>query len=75
MGNSFKCLSQGHSDALPHRELNQGFATFRLLALRLYQLSYAATILTTVILDRVSSESLFKLMTFCLLFSNIIWIF
>jgi len=32
VGNSIKCLSQGHSDALPHRELNQGFATFRLLA-------------------------------------------
>jgi len=30
--NSIKCLSQGHSDALPHRESNQGFATFRLLA-------------------------------------------
>jgi len=25
VGNSFKCLSQGHSDALPHRESNQGF--------------------------------------------------
>jgi len=31
MENSIKCLSQGHSDALPHRESNQGFATFRLL--------------------------------------------
>jgi len=37
------CLSQEHSDALPHRESNQGFATFRLLARRLYELSYAAT--------------------------------
>jgi len=42
VGNSIKCLSQGHSDALLHRESNQGFATFRLLARRLYQLSYAA---------------------------------
>jgi len=33
--NSIKCLSQGHSNALPHRELSQGFATFRLLAQRL----------------------------------------
>jgi len=39
VGNSIKCLYQGHSDALPHRESNQGFATFRLLARRLYQLS------------------------------------
>jgi len=31
MGNSNKCLSQRYSDALPHRESNQGFATFRLL--------------------------------------------
>jgi len=36
------CLSQGHNDALPHRESNEVFATFRLLARRLYQLSYAA---------------------------------
>jgi len=41
VGNSIKCLSQGHSDALPHRESSQGFATFRLLACRLYQLSKA----------------------------------
>jgi len=34
MRNSIKCLSQGHSDALPHRELSQGFTTFRLLARR-----------------------------------------
>jgi len=32
VGNSIKCLSQGHSDALPHRQSNQDFATFRLLA-------------------------------------------
>jgi len=32
VGNSIKCLSQGHSDALPHRESNQGFAIFWLLA-------------------------------------------
>jgi len=32
MENSIKCLSQGHSDMLLHRESNQGFATFRLLA-------------------------------------------
>jgi len=38
VGNSIKCLCQGHSDELPHRESNQGFATFRLLARRLYQL-------------------------------------
>jgi len=25
VGNSIKCLSQGHSDALPHRKSNQGF--------------------------------------------------
>jgi len=28
VGNSIKCLSQGHSDALPHRESSQGLATF-----------------------------------------------
>jgi len=33
MENSIKCLSEGHSDALPHRESKQGFATFRLLAI------------------------------------------
>jgi len=38
VGNIIKCLSQGHSDALPHRESNQGFITFRLLARRLYRL-------------------------------------
>jgi len=38
---SIKCfLSQGHSDALPHRESNQVFANFWLLARRLFQLSY-----------------------------------
>jgi len=42
VGNSIKCLSQGQSDALLHRESNQGFATFRLLAWRLYHLSYPA---------------------------------
>jgi len=33
VGNSIKCLSQRHSDALPHRESTryQGYATFRLL--------------------------------------------
>jgi len=36
VGNSIKCLSQGHSNAL------QSFATFRLLAWHLYQLSHAA---------------------------------
>jgi len=40
--NGIKCLSQGHSDALPYREFNQVFATFRLLTRHLYQLSYAA---------------------------------
>jgi len=30
--NSIKCLFQGHSDALPHRDSNQDVATFRLLA-------------------------------------------
>jgi len=39
MGNSIKCLSQWHSDALPHRVSNQGFATFRLLARRSTNLS------------------------------------
>jgi len=39
VGNSIKCLSQGHSDALLYRESNQGFATFRLLARHLYQLA------------------------------------
>jgi len=34
VGNSIKCLTHRHSDALPHRELNQEFATFRLLAWR-----------------------------------------
>jgi len=31
MWNSMKCLSQGHSDDLPHRELNQDFKTCLLL--------------------------------------------
>jgi len=39
MRNSIKCLSQGQSDAIPHRESNQGFATIRLLALRLILLT------------------------------------
>jgi len=38
VGTSIKCLSQGHSEALPHWESNQDFATFLLLARRLYQL-------------------------------------
>jgi len=41
MGNSTKCLSQGHSDALLHQKSNQGFVTFRLLSRRLYQLRHA----------------------------------
>jgi len=40
VGNSIKCLSQGHSDTLPHWKSNQSFATFWLLARRLYQLSH-----------------------------------
>jgi len=32
--NSIKCLSQVHSNALPHRVSNQSFTTFRLLARR-----------------------------------------
>jgi len=32
VGNSIKCLSQEHCDAQPHRESNQGFAAFWLLA-------------------------------------------
>jgi len=36
VGNSIKCLFQEYSDALPHRESNQGFATIRLLVRRLY---------------------------------------
>jgi len=43
VGNSIKYLSQGHSDAQLQRKLNQGFATFRLLARRLYQLSLEDT--------------------------------
>jgi len=42
VGNSIKCLSQGHSNALSHRELNQSFTTFRLLAQQLNHV--AATI-------------------------------
>jgi len=34
VGNSIKGLSQRYSHALPHRESNQVFATFRLLARR-----------------------------------------
>jgi len=34
VGNSIKCLSYVHSDALPHRESTQSFTTFRLLAQR-----------------------------------------
>jgi len=30
----YKGWDVGHNDALPHRESNQGFAPFRLLALR-----------------------------------------
>jgi len=37
VGNSIKCLSQGDSDALLHRESNLSFATFPLLVHRLYQ--------------------------------------
>jgi len=37
--NSIKCLSQGHRDALSHRKSSEGFATFRLLGRRLYQLT------------------------------------
>jgi len=40
--NGYKCLSQGYSNVLPHRESNQRFTIFRLLAQRLYQLSDAA---------------------------------
>jgi len=40
VGNSIMRLSQGYSEALTHRESNKVFATFRLLARRLYQLSY-----------------------------------
>jgi len=36
MGNSIKCIYQGHSNALPHRESDQGFATFRLNSPSLY---------------------------------------
>jgi len=32
VGNSIKCRSHGHSDALPHREWKRGFATSQLLA-------------------------------------------
>jgi len=42
VGNSIKYLSQQQSDALPHWEFYQGFATFRLLAWCLYHLSHAA---------------------------------
>jgi len=42
MENSIKCLSEGHNNALTHQVMNQGFATFRLLAWCLYQLSYTA---------------------------------
>jgi len=34
VGNSIKCLSQGYSDALPHRDSNQRFASFPLPARR-----------------------------------------
>jgi len=44
VGNSIKCLTQGHSEELPHRESKQGFATFRLLARRLYQLNHSAAL-------------------------------
>jgi len=44
VGNSIMGLSQGLSDILLHWESNQGFATFRLLARCLHQLSYAAVI-------------------------------
>jgi len=38
VGNSMQCLSEGHRDMLLHiRESNHGFATYRLLARRLYQ--------------------------------------
>jgi len=34
VGNSIKCLSHKHNKGLPHRESNQGYATFRLLVRR-----------------------------------------
>jgi len=43
LGNSIKCLSQGHSNVLPHQESNQGFATFRLLIRHLYLPIYDGT--------------------------------
>jgi len=54
-GNSISCLSQGHSDVLPHRELNQGFATFRLLARRHYLLSHAAASRCSYFISKLDS--------------------
>jgi len=45
VGFSIKCLSQGHSDALLHRESKQGLATFRLQARRLYHRRHAAALI------------------------------
>jgi len=38
MGNGIKCLSQGHSDALPHRELNQGLRSLSIISSATLQL-------------------------------------
>jgi len=35
--NSIKCLTQGHSDALPHRESNYGFTAFPITSPALYR--------------------------------------
>jgi len=40
--NSIKYVSQGHSDALPHRASNQDLATISITSLALYQMSHAA---------------------------------
>jgi len=42
MGNSIKCLSQGHSDALLHRESEPRFCNLSITSQALNQLSHAA---------------------------------
>jgi len=60
VGNNIKRLSQGHSDALPHRESNQGFATFRLLVRRhcLFNCLFKYCLLFVVSISAVSQVNI-----------------
>jgi len=57
VGNSIKCLSQD-TETRYRIGSRQGFTTFRLLARRLYQLSYAAAFFYILSLSPVQKASL-----------------